>query len=153
MTISENGKFSILGTCHFSLFLHDEMKKRSMRFLKYLFFKYYYWQERMGNHNSSFMVILFMSFIFMLYFFDILFLRSLFYTNSANHLSKIWVVLVLWVIFLILYFLLVCGGKHKKILKEYEQEWKGKKNLPAILFAVIPFVLIISLIVLMACGF
>lgn len=120
-----------------------------MRFLKYLFFKYYYWQERMGNHNSSFMVILFMSFIFMLYFFDAIMLSTVLFDKTILNMSKWMALVVLGVPLLAFYFLLVYRSKDKVILKEYETEWMGKKSFPAILIGILPFILYIVSMVLM----
>lgn len=120
----------------------EKQKGLNMRFLEYLFFKYYYFQVKVGNADiAEYTSIIFISMIIEFIYLDILSL-SLFFPLSKNH-SEPGVNVIIAIFFLssvLLYFLLVHKRKYVRILEENEERWKGKKNIGAILFAVLPFV-------------
>lgn len=117
-----------------------------MKIIKYLFFKYYYFQIAVGNQDiAPFSSIMFICFILQIICADLCGLFYFFIPCFANHpLPSIFVFLLLFVIiFVFLYFLLLHHKKYKTILDTHEEEWKGKKNTSAVLFAVVPFVVLL----------
>lgn len=115
-----------------------------MKFLEYLYFKYYSFQVRVGNRDvAPFSSMLIIAFTFMLYFFSIFFLGILFIPQGVLNMNIFKYVSISLFFFLIiwLYLLLVNKGKYKVILKKYEQELTGRKRLGAILFPLIAFIL------------
>lgn len=112
-----------------------------MRILEYLFFKYYQWQVKVGNEGiASFMSVLFMTLIFFLLFFDVFGSVSFFiWPKLWSYMSKVLLLSLGCVFFLVCYALCVFKGKDVKILKKHEKEWKGKKSLWAILLPIIAF--------------
>lgn len=118
-------------------------KKIIMRFLEYLFFKYYYFQVKVGNEDiAPISSILFISFIIEFVYADILCFCFYYipYFKNLSMPSVISFILVYIFCFLILFYLIIYKNKYKAILIDHEAEWKGSKNLGAILFAVIPFI-------------
>lgn len=115
-----------------------------MKFLEYLFFKYYYFQVKVGDKDiAEYSALLFICFIIELIYGNILAFYFFFIPSSKHHSlpSVYWLVILFVLCFIILYFLLIHKHKYEKILEKNEERWKGKKNLGAVLFAVIPFVL------------
>jgi hypothetical protein len=115
-----------------------------MKFLEYLYFKYYSFQVRVGNRDvAPFSSMLIIAFTFMLYYFSIFFLGILFIPQGVLNMNIFKYVSIFLFFFLIIWFylLLVNKGKYKVILKEYEQELTGRKRLGAILFPLIAFIL------------
>ena len=114
-----------------------------MRFLEYLFFKYYYFQLKVGNAIiAEYTSIIFISMIIEFIYLDILSTYFFFFPSSKNYSGPgIQSIIILFILsFILLYFLLVHKHKYERILEENEDRWKGKKNLGAVLFAVFPFV-------------
>ncbi len=115
-----------------------------MKFLEYLYCKYYRFQVKVGNQDiAPFSAMFIIAFTFILYYFSMFFFLILFVPQgilSTKFFVCISIFLFLFLIIL-LYLLLVHKGKYKKILKKYEKELKGKKRLGAILFPLIAFVL------------
>ena len=115
-----------------------------MKFLEYLYFKYYSFQVRVGNRDvAPFSSMLIIAFTFMLYYFSIFFLGILFIPQGVLDMNIFKYVSIFLFFFLIIWFylLLVNKGKYKVILKKYEQELTGRKRLGAILFPLIAFIL------------
>ncbi len=115
-----------------------------MKFLEYLYFKYYSFQVRVGNRDvAPFSSMLIIAFTFMLYYFSIFFLGILFIPQGVLNMNIFKYVSIFLFFFLIIWFylLLVNKGKYKVILKKYEQELTGRKRLGAILFPLIAFLL------------
>lgn len=115
-----------------------------MRILEYLFFKYYYFQVKVGNMIiAEYMAIMFISMIVEFIYLDILSTYFFFSPSSKNYSGPgIQSVIILFVLsFTLLYFLLVHKQKYVTILKKNKVRWKGKKNIGAVLFAVFPFVI------------
>ena len=114
-----------------------------MRFLEYLFFKYYNWQVKVGNdYMPTFMAVLFITFCSFLYFLNIVMSLQYFFfvNNSTTTLSKWYFIAFVLVFLTIEFFLFVYKGRSKKIMEAHKEEWTGKKHLGAILFPVIAFV-------------
>ena len=114
-----------------------------MRFLEYLFFKYYYFQVKVGNAIiAEYTSIIFISMIIEFIYLDILSTYFFFFPSSKNYSgSGIQSIIILFILsFILLYFLLVHKHKYVKILENNKAKWKGKKTLGAVLFAVFPFV-------------
>ena len=115
-----------------------------MRFLEYLFFKYYYFQVKVGDENiAEYSAILCICVIIESLYADALGFYFFFIPSSKNFsVPSIYSVITLFVLsFVILYFLLVHKNKYEFILEKNKVRLKGKKNLGAVLFFVIPIVL------------
>lgn len=117
-----------------------------MRFLEYLFFKYYYWQIKVGNGDMpTFMSIFSITVLMELYFIDIIAFYFYFIAPIGTSFIKISVLAVMFILFFILlYFLFGYHGKGNVILDKHQDEWKGKKNLGAILFPITAFVIFVG---------
>ena len=114
-----------------------------MRFLEYLFFKYYYFQVRVGNEDvAPFIAVVFIGFISEFIYADIIcFYYYFFQTSSSNAFPKPYSFLIVpTVVILVISYFFLYKKRYKNVLYTYESEWKGKKNLGAILFAVLPIV-------------
>ena len=99
-----------------------------MRFLEYLFFKYYNWQVKVGNGDMpTFMAVLFITFCSFFYFLNIVMSFDYFlFGDNTTTLSK-WYFIAFTIILLILEFFLFV--------------YKGRDNMMgAILFPAITFV-------------
>jgi hypothetical protein len=114
-----------------------------MKYIEYLYFKYYNFQVKVGNKDvapiSSMLII---AFSFMLYYFSTIFLSMLFIPKGVLNMKPLTYVSVVLFFSLIiwLYLLLVSKGKYKEILKRNEG-YRGKKRIGAILFPLIAFLL------------
>lgn len=115
-----------------------------MKYIEYLYYRYYKFQVRMGNRNiAPFSSMLIISFIFMLYYFSIFFWVILFIARGALDMKIfmylsffIFIILIIW-----LYQLLIYKGKYKELIKRCDKEYQGKGNLGALLFPLIAFLL------------
>ncbi|MDB4582938.1 hypothetical protein N9164_07295 [Draconibacterium sp.] len=115
-----------------------------MKFLEYLYVKYYSFQVRVGNSDvAPFSSMLVIAFTFMLYYLSIFFLGTLFIPKGAIDMNIFKYVSIFLFFFLIIWFylILVHKGKYKSILKKYKKELTGRKRLVAILFPLIAFLL------------
>ena len=115
-----------------------------MRLLEYLFFKYYYFQVKVGDENiAEYSALLCISVIIESLYADVLGFYFFFIPSSRNYsVPSIYSVITLFVLsFVILYLLLVHKNKYEFILEKNKVRLKGKKNLGAILFFVVPIVL------------
>lgn len=113
-----------------------------MKFLEYLYSRYYDFQVKMGNADvAPFSSMLIISFTFMLYYFSFFFIIIFFIPKWAINLHYFKYVSLFLFSFLIFsfYFLLVHRGKYKEILKKTKR--MKKSNLIAVLFPLIGFVL------------
>jgi hypothetical protein len=114
-----------------------------MRFLDYLFFKYYHFQKRVGNGDiAPLMSVLFICFVLEFYYLCIYGTYYLFFSSAKppSWISSSYAIITVNVVnFVVLYFLFLFRKRYKKVLKNHETEWKGKKNIGAIIFAVCPF--------------
>jgi len=89
-----------------------------MKFLEYLFFKYYYFQVRVGDGVvAEYSALLFICFIIEFIYLDILSTYFFFFPSSKNY-----------------------SGPGIQSIIINKAKWKGKKTLGAVLFAVLPFV-------------
>ena len=121
-----------------------------MRFLEYLFFKYYNWAIRVGDGEiPSFTSVSIIAFFIMLYIVDINMTYSFFISQQKTLvIGKYFFGLFGISIMAILYIVLVTKGKDKTIMEIHNEEWTGKKNLWAVLFPTIAIVwFIISLFI------
>ena len=115
-----------------------------MKMLEYLFFKYHNFQVKVSNGDiAPLMAVLFICLVIEFYYLSILAFYSYFvnFERPSFFTNKYSIVLVYVVTFIVFYFLFLHKKKYKKIIKTHEAEWKGKKNLGAILFAVLPFII------------
>ena len=123
-----------------------------MKFLEYLYFKYYNFSVKLGSkENASTSAIILLSFAFYLYLFDIVItLGCLFELNWDNR----WIAGLLiasYVILMLVFDLsLVHFDRSRKILTKHKEEWTGKKNLVAILFPTIAFLWFVAVLVIFA---
>ncbi len=115
-----------------------------MRFLDYLFFKYYHFQTRVGNGDMApFMSVLFICFVMEFYYLCIYGTYYLFFSSAKppSWLSSSYAIIAVNVVnFVVFYFLFLFRKRYKKVLKDHETEWKGRKSIGAVLFTVLPFV-------------
>ena len=113
-----------------------------MRFLEYLFFKYYNWAIKVGNGEmpatTSVMCI---SFCILLYVVDIVCFFFFFISpESTLGIFYLYLFILFFIIsFVVLYIILVCKGKYQIIMDKHREEWTGKKHWGAVLFPVIAF--------------
>lgn len=117
-----------------------------MRYLEFLYYRYYNSQVRMGNRDvAPFSAMLIIAFTIMLYYFSFFFLTITFIPKEYLVLNSSFFKTFSVVLFLSLivgfYFLLIHKGKYKQILKSKEKEYGGKRSFVAILFPIIGFLL------------
>lgn len=116
-----------------------------MRFLEYLFFKFYSFQVKVGNEDiAPFSSVLIISVVFGFIYHDIVLFCYRFIPFFSDKPLPPWYVflLVFLIVFIIMYPLVFNKKKYVSILIAHEKEWKGKNNLGVILFVVVPFVLL-----------
>lgn len=115
-----------------------------MKIIEYLFFKYYYFQIKVGNEDiAPLSTILFISMIIEIIYADFI-CFCFFYLPCFINLQfpSIYSFILIYIVcFLVLYFLVIYKKKYKGILINHKEEWKGKKQLGAILFVIIPYVI------------
>ena len=113
-----------------------------MRFLEYLFFKYYNWAVKVGDGDIPSITSVFcVAFGIMLYVIDITMVILFFIlANTSFKVSKYFFIIVGVIVFVALYIMLVIKGKDEKIMEKHKEEWTGKKHLGAVLFPIIAFV-------------
>lgn len=115
-----------------------------MRFLEYLFFKFYKFQVKVGNEDiASFSSVLIICVIFGLIYHDIMLFSYRFIPFFSNKPLPPWYVflIVFLIVFIVMYLMVLNKKKYKSILIAHEEEWKGKKNSGVILLVVVPIVL------------
>lgn len=115
-----------------------------MKFLEYLFYRYYRFQVRIGNADiATFSSMLIIAFTVMLYIFDFFIILSVLFPQLSPNLSWKFSFILLFSIIALLYFLLIHKWKYKQIIKSKEKEYvgKGKRSFVAILFPLIGFLL------------
>ena len=110
-----------------------------MRFLEYLFFKYYNLGIKLGSkQNASTSAVLLLSFVFTLYLVDVaITLDCLFGINWDSRWIVGFLIVSIVILILVFDFTLVYFGKSSRIVSKHKEEWTGKKNLGAILFPII----------------
>ena len=114
-----------------------------MKFLDYLFFKYYHFQTKVGNSDiAPMMSVLFLCFIMEFYYLSIVSLYLFFVSSDGFSIfRKPYSIVIIYVVLLIVfYFLFLYKKRYNTVLKKHETEWKGKKSIVAIIFAVFPFI-------------
>lgn len=117
--------------------------RRQMKYIEYLYFKYYSFQVKMGNSDvAPFSSMLIIAFTLILYYFSIVFLSLLLIPKGVLNLQLLlYVSIFLFFLIIIgLYLILVSKGKYKEILKRNEI-YKGTKRLGAVLFPLLAFLL------------
>lgn len=117
-----------------------------MRYLEFLYYRYYNSQVRMGNRDvAPFSAMLIIAFTIMLYYFSFFFLTITFipkeYLVLNTSFFKTFSVVLFFSLIVIFYFLLIHKGKYKQIIKSKEREYGGKRSFTAILFPIIGFLL------------
>lgn len=117
-----------------------------MRYLEFLYYRYYNSQVRMGNRDvAPFSAMLIIAFTIMLYYFSFFFLIITFipkeYLVLNTSFFKTFSVVLFFSLIVIFYFLLIHKGKYKQILKSNEREYGGKRSYTAILFPIVGFLL------------
>lgn len=111
-----------------------------MRFLEYLFFKYYNWFIKVGDGDlPSISSVICIAFCVLIYFMDVVMVYYFFIAPKSNFSKfyKYLFPLVFLFSIVLLYVFLVAKGKDKQIMEKHKEEWTGKKHLGAILFPVI----------------
>ena len=124
---------------HLGLFVILQKIISIMRFLEYLFFKYYNLGIKLGSkQNASTSAILLLSFVFTLYLVDVaITLDCLFGINWDSRWIVGFLIVSIVILILVFDFTLVYFGKSSRIVSKHKEEWTGKKNLGAILFPII----------------
>ena len=119
-----------------------------MEFFKFLYYRYYNSQVRLGNADvAPFSAMLIIAFTMMLYLFDLFTLISVLFPHTAPNLSWKFSFAILGSIILFLYIVLIFKGKYRQVIKEQENQFKNKRSLVAILFPLIAFALFITVFV------
>lgn len=110
-----------------------------MRFLEYLFFKYYNWAIKVGEGDiPATTSVLCISFCISMYIIDfvVFFLFFISPKSIFDHTYLYLFVISAIASIVVLYFLLATGEKDKLIMEKHREEWTGKKNLGAVLFPI-----------------
>jgi hypothetical protein len=124
-----------------------QLNLSNMKYIFFLYYKYYNFQVRIGNRDvAPFSAMFIIAFTIMLYYFSLFFLSITFipkehFVINASFFKFFTGVffssLIVW-----LYFLLLYKGKYKKILKSFEKDYGNKQSFVAILFPLIGFLLL-----------
>lgn len=124
----------------------EQLDLNNMKYLDFLYYKYYNFQVRLGNRDiAPFGAMLIIVFTIMLYYFSLFFLiitlipKEYLVVNAL--LFKYFTVVLFFSLIIWLYFLLVHKGKYKKIIKSVEEHYGNKRSFIAILFPLIGFLL------------
>lgn len=115
-----------------------------MRFLEYLFFKYYNWAIKVGDGDApAFTAVICISFGILIYFMDVV-MAYYYFIMPTSDFSSLYIY-IFPVVFLcsivVLYIRLVAKDKGKQIMEKHKNEWTGKKHIGAILYPLIAIVL------------
>jgi len=113
-----------------------------MRFLEYLYYKYYHFQVRVGHGDiASFSAMLIISFTVMLYYFGIFFMViNLFPDIPINKSFFLSLTIILFFgLIIVFYLILVHKEKYIKIIKN--DSLQRRSSLKAILFPLLAFIL------------
>ena len=116
-----------------------------MNFLKYLYYKYFRFQEKVGNQDiAPFSAMLIISFTLILYYFDLVLFFLLFIANGTLNYDflKYFSFVLLLSVTTTLYFILVNKKKYKAIISEQKKSGADERNkMISILFPLIAFLL------------
>ena len=108
--------------------------------IEYLYNKYYYFQNRVGNSDiakyTPLMIITGVINLYLLFFFIMI---NILFGVEFPKISKATFFIIFFIILLLLYMSLVYNGKYKKIL--LNDKIKKRNNILAILFPLIGFIL------------
>ncbi|SDX56571.1 Asp23/Gls24 family envelope stress response protein [Aequorivita viscosa] len=114
-----------------------------MKFLKYLYFKYYTFQIRVGNPDIAiFSAMLLLIFVLMLYLFGVFFITSVLLPYLSAKFENYVLYISLGILILLVisfYFLFIFKDRYKEIIKD--RFLKESNNLIVILFTLMAFVL------------
>ncbi len=117
-----------------------------MKFIGYLYYKYYIFQVKMGNSDvAPFSAMLIIAFTIMLYYFSLFFLiitivpKDLLGLNTDFFLA--FSIALLLFLIIGLYFLFVHNEKYKGIIKSYETGNDNRRSFAAIIFPLFAFIL------------
>ncbi len=115
-----------------------------MRFFDYLYCKYYNFQVKVGNADvAPFSSMLIITFTIMLYYFSFFFLTITIFNKEVLNFDmtvfKYFSIALFFGLIVFFYFIFLRNGKYKRVLKE--NEMKTNRNLSAILFPLLAFVL------------
>lgn len=117
-----------------------------MKFIGYLYYKYYIFQVKTGNSDvAPFSAMLIIAFTIMLYYFSLFFLiitvvpKDLLGLNTDYFL--VFSIALLLFLIIGLYFLFLHNEKYKGIIKSYETGNDNRSSFAAIIFPLLAFVL------------
>lgn len=118
-----------------------------MKYLDFLFYKYYKHQIRVGNEDiAPFLAVLAIAFTVMLYcfsfFFFIILLPKQYIIFIEYFLFKVFVVLLIFCFLGSLFYRFFYKNKYKRLLKFLENKYSGKKSFLPLLFPLIGFLLL-----------
>jgi len=117
-----------------------------MRFLEYLYYKYYRFQVWVGNADVAvFTAALMITFISVLYYFAIFFMKIIFIPNILlipDSLFILFSIIILIGFLVILYMKFFYKNRYKKVIED--NRLKESSNLLAILFPLLAFILLVS---------
>jgi positive regulator of sigma E activity len=99
-----------------------------MKYLEFLYYKYYNSQVKLGNRNvAPFSAMLIIVFTIMLYYFSFFFLTITFipkeYLGLNTWFFKAFTIVLFFSLIVGFYFLLLHKGKYKQTIKSQEQIW------------------------------
>lgn len=116
-----------------------------MNFIKCLYYKYFRFQEKVGNQDiAPFSALLIISFTLILYYFDLVLFFLLFIPNGTLNYDflKYFSFALLLSVTTTLYFILVNKKKYKAIISEQKKSGADDRNkMISILFPLIAFLL------------
>lgn len=117
-----------------------------MRFLEYLYYKFYRFQVWMGNDDIAvFTAALMIAFISVLYYFAVFFMKIIFIPDIfliPDSLFMFFSIIILIGFLVILYMKFFYKNRYKKVIED--NRLKESNNLLAILFPLIAFILLVS---------
>lgn len=116
-----------------------------MKALNYLFYKYWKWQNAVGNEGvATLFTILFIFFIVIIYFYSSLLALSIFFDLKGFNGKTIIIILSFVFVFLCFYF--YSNSNFEKIIRN--KEFEGRTNSFALLFPIVAFALLALMIIL-----
>ena len=108
--------------------------------IEYLYYKYYFFQVRMGNGDiAKYSPLVIIAGVVNLYLLFIFMVFNLFFDVGLPQVSKVTFIILFFLFLLFLYMLLVHGDKQNEII--HNDKFNKRSNLLAILFPLIGFII------------
>lgn len=123
----------------------SEKELNKMNFIKFLYYKYFRFQEKVGNQDiAPFSAMLIVSFTLILYYFDLILLLILFTPNGTLNYNflKYFSFAFFLSVTIVLYFILVNKKKYKTIISNQKKNGADdRSNLIPILFPLLAVII------------